>query len=410
MRLSALRSPRGSHYRGPRGRAKYGARARAYAFGVTLADVLLLAWVALLALQGFFRGFVAQAISLAGIAIGGLAGAWLAPKLFGEDSPWLALASLGGAFAGALLLGLAAGPLADRGRRFVAVRSDLRIVDGVGGVLGGALLGLAFAWLAAVLFLHQPALGLRRAVQRSTILPALVHAVPPDSVLSALDRFDPFPLLPQLADANLPPPDASVLGTPTTQAAARSVVKIEGVSCGLGVQGSGWVVRPGIVATNAHVIAGQTEPRVIAPNGRSEGGAVVYVDGENDVALIRVGELGVESLSVDRNERFPVRGVIIGYPRDGGLTAAAASAGDPRSVLAPDAYGGRVRPRVVIPLRAQVEHGESGGPVLDRDGEVFAMIFGGQRGGRGGYAVPVDLVLRGLREPLRPVSSGPCIA
>ena len=376
---------------------------------MSAADLLLLAWVALLAVQGFFRGLAAQAISLAGIAAGGLVGAWLAPKVLGADSPWVALASLGGASVGALGLGLGAGPFADRARRSLATRRELRLLDGAGGIAGGAALGLAFAWLAAVLFLHEPAFGLRRAVQRSTILPALVHALPPERVLRALDRFDPLPLLPQVADANLPPPDASVLGSATTRAAARSVVKIEGLSCGLGVQGSGWMVRPGIVATNAHVIAGQTEPRVLAPNGRSEAGTVVYVDGRNDVALVRVGGLDIPPLPTDRAERFPVRAVLIGYPRNGGLTAAAATAGQPRTVLAPDAYRGRVRPRTVVPLRARVEHGESGGPVIDPDGEVFAMVFGGQRSGRGGYAVPIELVLRGLRSPLRAVSSGPCI-
>ena len=376
---------------------------------MSAADFLLLGWVALLAIQGFFRGFAAQAISLAGIAAGGVGGAWLAPKLVGDDSPSVALVSLGGAFVGALVLGLAVGRFGDRARRRLSTHAPLRLVDGAGGIAGGAVLGLAFAWLAAVLFLHQPSLGLRGAVQHSRILPALLRAVPPDSVLRALDRFDPLPLLPQLAGDNLPPPDASVLAEPTTKAAARSVVKVEGVSCGLGVQGSGWLVRPRIVATNAHVVAGQTSTRVLAPNGRSEDGAVVYVDRANDVALIRVGGLAVAPLDVDARQRFPARGVVLGYPRDGALTAAAVTAGHPRSVLAPDAYGGRVRARTVIPLRGRVEHGESGGPVLDRDGEVFAMVFGGQRGGRGGYAVPVEFVTRALAKVGGRVGTGPCV-
>lgn len=373
------------------------------------ADFLLLGWVALLAVQGFFRGFAAQVISLAGIAVGGLGGGWLAPKLVGDDSTWVALVSLGGAFAGALFLGLAAGRFGERARRRLSRRSPLRIVDGAGGIAGGAALGLAFAWLAAVLFLHQPGLGLRGAVQKSRILPALLRTVPPESVLRALDRFDPLPLLPQLAGDDLPPPDASVLASAATKTASRSVLKVEGVSCGLGVQGSGWLVRRDIVATNAHVVAGQTTTHVLAPNGRSERGSVVYVDRANDVALIRVEGLGVAPLEIDAKQRFPVRAVILGYPRDGALTAAAATAGQPRSVLAPDAAGGRVRPRTVIPLRGRVERGESGGPVLDRDGEVFAMVFGGQRGGRGGYAVPVEFVTRALANVGGRVDSGPCV-
>ena len=376
---------------------------------MSVADFLLVGWVVLLGVQGFFRGLAAQAISLAGIAVGGLGGAWLAPNLVGDDSSWVALVSLGGAFGGGLVLGLAAGRFGERARRGLSTRAPLRIVDGAGGIAGGAALGLAFAWLAAVLFLYQPTLGLRDAVQGSRILPALLRTLPPQTVLRALDGFDPFPLLPQLADDNLPPPDASVLGTAATKSAARSVVKVEGVSCGLGVQGSGWLVRPGFVATNAHVVAGQAETQVLAPNGRSAAGRVVYVDGSNDVALIRVEGLGVPPLDVDASQRFPARGVILGYPRDGALTAAAATAGDPRTVLAPDAYGGRVRPRSVIPLRGQVEHGESGGPVLDRRGNVFAMVFGGERHGRGGYGVPVEFVTRGLDHAEERVDTGPCV-
>ena len=376
---------------------------------MSVADFLLVGWVALLALQGFFRGLAAQAISLAGIVLGGLGGAWAAPKLVGDDSSWVALVSLGGAFVGALVLGLAAGRFGERAHSRLSTHAPLRFLDGAGGIAGGAALGVAFAWLAAVLFLYQPGLGLRAAVQDSRILPALLRALPPDSVLSAVERLDPFPLLPQLADDDLPPPDARVLGTRSTKTAARSVVKVEGVSCGLGVQGSGWFVRTGLVATNAHVVAGQTETRVFAPNGRSGAGTVVYVDGGNDVALIRVAGLGAPALDVDPRQRFPARAVILGYPRDGALTAAAATAGQPRTVLAPDAYGGRVRPRSVIPLRGRVEHGESGGPVLDRRGNVFAMVFGGQRHGRGGYGVPVELVTRGLPEIGGRVNSGPCV-
>ena len=91
------------------------------------------------------------------------------------------------------------------------------------------------------------------------------------------------------------------------------------------------------------------------------------------------------------------------------MTATAGTAGAPREVLAPDAYDRRVGPRVVVPMRGKVQPGESGGPVVDRRGSVVAMVFAGAKHGSSSFAIPVDLVLRGVTTQLRPVSAGPCL-
>ena len=370
-----------------------------------MADVLLVAWVVLMAAQGFFRGLAAQVLSIIGVAIGAFLGSWVAPHVIPGDST---LASLIGALTGAALLGVAAGTLVGSARRFVLLRPALRVIDTWGGALAGAVVGLGFAWLAAVFFLHEPSLGLRPAIQRSAILPRLLHAVPPDNVLSALDRIDALPLLPGV-EARLPAPDPSVLESPGARAAAASVVKVQGTSCGLAAQGSGWVVRRSLIATNAHVIAGQRDTQVLSPGGQTLHARVVYRDVANDVALLRVTGLRAPPLATRGDGEFPKPVVILGYPRDGALTATAATAGGPRTVLAPDAYNNRVRPRRVVPLRGEVQPGESGGPVVDRRGAVVAMIFGGAKRGEGGFGVPVEIVLRGVSTPLGPVSSGPCV-
>ncbi|MDQ4082444.1 MAG: trypsin-like peptidase domain-containing protein, partial [Actinomycetota bacterium] len=196
--------------------------------------------------------------------------------------------------------------------------------------------------------------------------------------------------------------------TAGTRRAAASVVKVEGTSCGLAVQGSGWVARRGVVATNAHVVAGQEDTRVLTPGGKTLEATVVYLDRGNDVALLRVASLSLRPLRRDPAESFPERVALLGYPADGPLTASPGTAGAPRNVFTPDASGGRVRARLVVPLRGRVRRGESGGPVVDRSGRVLAMIFAGTRDGAGGFGVPVELVVRGLRRPLAPVSSGPC--
>jgi S1-C subfamily serine protease len=157
------------------------------------------------------------------------------------------------------------------------------------------------------------------------------------------------------------------------------------------------------------VIAGERETRVLAPNGQSLAAQPVYVDDRNDVAILRVPSLGVPTISVETGGSFPKKAVILGYPRDGALTARAATAGEPRTVLAPDAYERTVGSREVVPLRGQIEPGESGGPVVDTGGKVIAMVFAGSKTGANGFAVPVELVMRGVSTELRPVSSGPCV-
>jgi S1-C subfamily serine protease len=78
-------------------------------------------------------------------------------------------------------------------------------------------------------------------------------------------------------------------------------------------------------------------------------------------------------------------------------------------VIAPDAYDRNRGPRTVVPLRGRIQRGQSGGPVVGRNGRVVAMVFGGTQDGNGGFGVPVELVRRGLEEPLRPIDPGPCV-
>lgn len=375
---------------------------------VNVVDVLLLLGVAVFSIVGAHRGLAAQALSLGGLALGAVIGSVVAPYFFSDNSAWLPVAGLLGALAGAFLLGTAAGALGRPVRRFVSLHPPLATLDRIGGIALGGLIALTIGWLLAVLALHQPALGLRAEVRGSAILPRLLSAVPPDRVLQALNRFDPLPLLPGLGE-ELPPPDESVLESPGARVAEESVVKLEGTACGVGTQGSGWVVRPGLVATNAHVIAGHRGTRVLVPNGQDLSAQPVYVDGTNDIALLRVSGLEAASLRTRAEADGPLPVALLGYPRNGPLTATAGTAGEPRSVLSPDAYGRGTHARVVVPLRGAVQPGESGGPVVDRRGRVMAMIFGGTRDGEGGFAVPVDLVLDAAGERLRRVPSGPCI-
>lgn len=318
------------------------------------------------------------------------------------------LASLVGAVLGAIVLQVAGSALGGRIRGAV-VRTPFRLPDSAGGVVMGAMIGLAAAWLAAVAALQVQESRLRRTVQESAILSSLVDAVPPRTVLRALARFDPLPLIAAPPDLRLPPPDGSVLASPVAKAAARSVVKVQTIACGVGIQGSGWVIEDRLVATNAHVVAGQDRTEVAAPNGQVVSAFPVYLDTDNDVAILYAEDLTVPPLEVARAPPSDDEVVLLGYPRDGPLTAAAATAGAPTKVFAPDARGRRAGLRTVVPLRGNVERGESGGPVVNQAGRVVAMMFAAAQGGDGGFGVPVEEIVRGLRSGLEPVSAGECI-
>lgn len=372
-------------------------------------DALVLGWVALSAVIGFQRGLTAQFLSLAGLALGGLIGARLGPVFLpgGDSSPWVPFASLIGAVVGALLLQAIASLVGTKVRWAIA-RGPFRLADSAGGVIIGIGIGLAVAWLAAVAALQIKGAGLRTSVERSSILSELVEAVPPASVLRTIARLDPLPLISAPPDLSLPPPDGSVLARPLTREVGESVVKVETFACGAGVQGSGWVVRPGLVATNTHVIAGSDEIRVAAPNGQTLPAVLVAVDVKNDVALLRVRGLTARPLRIAARVPQEDQVVMLGYPRDGPLTAVAATAGRPINVFTPDAYGERTRLRTVVPLRGKVQRGDSGGPVVNAAGRVVGMMFAASTKGGGGFAVPAAKIEADLEGPLRPVASGPC--
>jgi S1-C subfamily serine protease len=249
---------------------------------------------------------------------------------------------------------------------------------------------------------------LREELQRSAIVRASLEAVPPDRVLGTLARINPFPAIPFPVGA-LPEPDPAVLADPAARAAAGSVVQLRGRACGIGRQGSGWVLRPDLVATNAHVVAGQDATTVRTPDGRTLTGRAVYLDARNDVALIRVPGLAGRPLPLGRAPQAPTSVVLMGYPGDGPLRATAGTASPPRTVIAPDGFGGSPGPRSVVMMRGNLGPGSSGGPVVGPGGTVVAMIFGGTPGEDQGAAVPPGPIARGLESPLQPVDTGPCI-
>jgi S1-C subfamily serine protease len=302
-------------------------------------------------------------------------------------------------------LELAASALGAKLRR--RERKGLRELDSVAGVAAGALTGLAVVWVLGAMALQLPGqTALRRAVQRSLVLQRLNSIVPPRTILNALGRIDPFP---GLAGPPVPsePPDPSVLRRPGVRAAAPSVVRVLGTACGLGIEGSGWVARPGLVVTAAHVVAGEDDTTVATLSGETLRAHAVAYDTRNDVAVLRVAGLSARPLRlVDPVSGTPV--AIVGYPGNGPLDAVAGRIGVTRTVFSQDAYGNGPVSRTVTSLSGAIRHGDSGGPAVDASGAVQATVFASRLNGSGGYGVPAKLVRRALSSARGPVSTGPC--
>jgi S1-C subfamily serine protease len=365
---------------------------------VTRVDWIAVAVAGLSALSGLKRGLVATALSLAGLAAGAVLGARIAPHFLnnGASSPYTPLAALGGAVAGAVLLQSVASVAGSAARGALWVVPPLRVLDSLGGLVAGAALGLVTVWVAGAVLLQFPGqTKLRKEVQQSAILRRLNEIAPPRTVLRAFARVDPFPAIVGPAPPTVPP-DRRVLSSAAVTRARPSVVRITATACGLGVEGSGWVARPHIVVTAAHVVAGAS--------GIEANGAVatpLVVDRKQDVAVLRVPALTAPPLPlVDPHPGDPV--AILGYPENGPFDARPGRIGSTADVLIHGAL------REVTALSGLVRHGNSGGPAVNERGQVEVMVFAARIGAPGGYGVPAPPIRADLAHAKRPVSTGSC--
>ena len=380
---------------------------------MTALDWIIVAFTVLMAMWGYAQGLIVGALSLAGFVGGAVLGARLGPLLLeeGSRSPYAPLFAL----VGALLLG---GVLAS-GFELLGAHLRLRLgerlgaLDGAGGAALVACLGLGLVWVVGAVALQTPgARELREPFQRSAILHELNDLLPPSGpILQALARFDPFPEIDGPAP-RVGPPNAAIARDPEVRAAGGSVVKVTGTACGLGVQGSGWVAREGVVVTNAHVVAGQDDTEV-QPGGDGPrfDAQAIWFDSRNDLAVLSAPGLGgVPALPLHVNSRVGTSAAILGFPENGAYDVRAGRLGQTSTVLTQDAYGrGPVRRRITS-LRGRVRSGNSGGPMVDGQGRVVTTLFAAtvSDGSRSGFGVPASIVRNALGRAREPVGTGPC--
>jgi S1-C subfamily serine protease len=174
------------------------------------------------------------------------------------------------------------------------------------------------------------------------------------------------------------PPDEALAVHPIVAQVAESVVKVRGSapSCSRRIEGSGFVYEPGYVMTNAHVVAGTNEVTVEAGDRRLRA-RVVHYDPETDVAVLAVPGLSAPALQFSLQDGTSGQdSIVLGYPLDGPYTAAPSRIRDRISLSGPNIYGSRTVTRDVFTLRSVVKSGNSGGPLVDTEGQVIGVVFG----------------------------------
>lgn len=377
-------------------------------------DLFIALFVVLVVLRGVRTGFLAGVFSLAGVVLGVSLGSRIAPMLVPENeglifragitlASILAFAILGDVLARAIGGSIRArlrGPASDR-------------LDGLGGAALGLALSLTLVWVTGLFVLQAPTLaGLHPTVNDSRILQVLNERMPTRLFTEAVAKLDPLPQI-RAPRADVGEPVASIVQDPDVVDAASRTVRITGMACGYGVEGSGWVAAPNLVVTNAHVVAGESVTHVQAGGtGPRKKARVVYFDEKNDIAMLRVRQLGLSPLPVDEpSAGEPV--AVLGFPENGPLDIRPGRTGETRRVISTDAYNNGPVERTVTSFRVYVRPGNSGGPVVNEDGEVVSTVFASRAdSNNSGYGVPSQLVqqrINNLGGRAETVSTGPCI-
>ena len=381
-------------------------------------DLLVLSGVALAGLAGYRIGLVARALSWVGLLVGLVVAARLLPLVLDRvvasqpgNRLLIALAVLLGGARGGQAVGLAVG-----GRASSVLPHASRPLDRAAGALVGGVGVLVAVWLLLPAMADVQG-GAARLVRDSSIAEA-IHDVapdPPDAVAALRELVDESGI-PRVFDdlrrapETGPPPAASGVPQDVLQRAAASTVRVEGEACGRLQEGSGWVAAPGIVVTNAHVVAGEDGTVVFPEGGDDEEATVVAFDPARDLAVLAVPGLERPPLSLVDPGRGDV-GAVLGHPGGGPLEVSPFEVVDQLEAQGRDLYDEQATLRSVLVLAAELAPGDSGAALVDPAGSVVGVAFAiaPDRSGTA-YALDPEEVRAVLRTRAdSAVDTGPCL-
>ncbi|MGH3982098.1 MAG: MarP family serine protease [Pseudonocardiaceae bacterium] len=352
-------------------------------------DVLVLVLALLAGVSGARQGMVTAAASFVGVLAGAVIGVRIAPSLIaGFESPEVRVAVGVSIVIVLVALGETLGVWLGRAVHGRIDAEALRQVDSFmgAGVQGAA--ALVVAWLVALPLTESSAYtGLTSAVRDSSVLRVTDTMMPdvlrelPAELTKLLDvsgfpdvlaPFSPTPI------TDVGPADPVLLNSPVVREARASVLKVRAraASCSRALEGTGFVIAPQRVITNAHVVAGTERVAVETSRGPLDATVVSY-DPNTDVAVLKVPQLRAPVLQLSPAPAATGSdALVLGYPLDGPYTASAARVRDRIRLRGPDIYNGATVVRNVYTVRAVVRSGNSGGPLLDGSGQVLGLVFG----------------------------------
>ena len=393
-----------------------------------LLDVLLVLVLLVYLGEGWRNGILRSISAILGIAAGGVAAFFAVPLLAAAiPAPGWRLALsialsvlllIGGHLLGVTIGAALRGRHPENPRRERDLTTLERLLGGVANLLAAALVVTLVA--GSVAQLGVPVLS--QAIHRSVVI-GTIDRLTPAPVEDGIARVRATILeyeLPTIdedlggVDEAQQPPQVDTATDPLADA-ARSVARISGTAyaCGQNQSGSGFVVAPERIVTNAHVVAGVESPVVELPDGETLDARVVWFDPDADVAVLAVPGMTAAPLPL-ADARIGQEGVVDGYPHGGPFSSAPAEVLAISDEFVPDIYGENASAREVATIAADVQPGNSGGPLVTLDGQVAGLVFArNSEHANLGYATTIaqlEPLLAEAPDLTTPVRPGHCIA
>lgn len=335
-------------------------------------------------IRGVELGFIRQLFSAGGFFVGLFLGAWAEGHLIHlAHTPGTRAALSLGIILGSGLLFLV---IVEIFGNIVKASLDMPWINRLDrwlGSLTAVLAVLVAVWLGAAIFSSIPAPAWQRQIHGSKIVNSLDHIMPAaPSVISKLAHFVSPNGFPEVFSGFEPSPEQNKVTIPDmgelTQAvrsASAATVKIEGRGCGGIVEGSGFVADRNLIVTNAHVVAGVRAPEVIDRQGRHKT-TVVWFNPDLDFAVLRTTDVTTAPLPLGSElvaDGTP--SAVLGYPGGGNFTARPAAIIDHFVAKGRNIYNEASATRQIYSMKVDVIGGNSGGPVIDKNGTVIGVVF-----------------------------------